>query len=243
MDELSIVIPVLSEFEKLPSFIDELVEYLKANPGDIDVIIVVDEIITSPESIMAYVSEKYPWLKFRVLQRTGKGSIQNYGAMVRFGMAYSMSKYVVLVSPHGEDDLSIIAVMLKKIRSGCQVVQATRFTSKGSAKNVTFLFRVFQVLYRLSMRLLAGLNISDSTYAFKMFDRVFIQTLGISRNRFSVCPEITIKSLLAGGRVEYIASTVKPIKGIKEFKLMREGSGYFLVILRALMHRIGVRWF
>lgn len=242
MNELSIILPVLSEFEKLPSFLDRLVNYLKANPGDIDIMVVVDETVQTPESIINYVKDSYPWLKIRVLQRIGKGSIKNYGSLVRFGMAYSMSKYVVLVSPHGEDDLSVISVMLKKTRQGCQVVQATRFAKKEGRSSVGFFFRLYQAIYRLSILILVGLKINDSTYAFKMYDRVFIQTLGISRNRFSICPEITIKSLLAGGKVEYVHSTVKPVK-TRDFKLLREGIGYFLVVIRAFWHRLGIRWF
>lgn len=243
MNELSIIIPVLSGFESLPLFIDGLVHYLKANLGDVDVIVVVDETVKTPETIIVYVKGKYPWMKLRVLQRTGKGSIQNFGAMVRFGMAYSTSKYVVLVSSHGADDLSAITKMLKIIREGAQLVQATRYSAINSGKNIGSLYKIYQTIYRFVILLLTGLKISDSTYSFKMFDRLFIQALGITRNRFSICPEITIKSLLANGKVEYIPSTVKPIKDLHDFKLRREWLGCVLVVVRACLHRCGVCWF
>lgn len=243
MDELTIVIPVLSAFKKMPALLDDLAGYLKANPGDINLIIVVDETVAQPESIIAYVKEKYPWFKMRVLQKFGAGSIANYGALVRFGMAYASSKYIVLVSSRGEDDLSRITVMLTRIRQGYQVVQGTRYANPADAKHVTWLFRLYQSLYRRLVWIFTGLKISDSTYAFKMFDRVFVQALGVSRNRMSLCPEITIKSLLAGGKVDYVSSTVRTVKGVSDFRLLREGPGYFLVILRALLHRLGIRWF
>jgi glycosyltransferase involved in cell wall biosynthesis len=243
MNELSIIIPVLSNFEKVQAFIDTLGKYLMANPGDIDIIVVVDQTVQNPESLIAYTKKKDPWLRLRVLQRFGVGSIHNYGALVRFGMAYSTSKYVVLVSPHGEDDLSILSTMLAKVRKDCQVVQATRYAHPADAKNVGLVYRAYQSIYRLATRVFLGLESSDSTYAYKMFDRVFIQAIGVTRNRFSVCPEITIKSLLAGGKVEYVSSTVKRVEGIHDFKLVKEGVGYILLIVRGFLHRLGILWF
>ncbi len=243
MNELSIIIPVLAGFEKLPVFIDDLVRFLKANPGDADIILVVDQTVKNPESSMAYVREHYPWLQFRVLQKYGPGSVRNYGALVRFGMAYSNSKYVVLVSPYGENDLSKIREMLDVIRKGHQLVQATRYMNPQDAKQIKFPFRLYQTIYRFSIRILLGLNVSDSTYGFKMFDRVFVESLGVTRNRFSICPEITIKSLLAGGQVAYVSTAMQPAAGSASFQLYREGLGYFLVILRGFLHRLGLLWF
>ncbi len=225
MNELSIIIPVLSGYAGLPVFIDGLAQYLKTNPGDVDIIVAVDQTVPDPERVLAYVHDRHPWLQFRILQKYGKGSEHNYGALVRFGMAYSNSKYVVLVSPLGEDDLSKLQDMLALIRKGCQVVQATRYANPKDARQVKPLFRLYQLFYRLCVRVLLGLNVSDSTYAFKMFDRVFIQSLGITRNRFSICPEITIKSLLAGGKVEYVPSTLKPAQDGARFRLTRIKSG------------------
>ena len=214
MNELSIIIPVLSNFERLEAFIDTVGKYLMANPGDVDLIVIVDQTVNNPEKLIEYVKQKYPWLKFRILQRFGKGSIHNYGALVRFGLAYSTSKYVVLLSPYGEDDLSILSTMLTKIRKGYQLVQATRYASSEDSKNVGWIYKMYQIVYRCLIRFFLGIKISDSTYGYKMFDRVFIQAIGITRNGFSICPEITIKSHLAGGKIEYISSNVKRVEGI-----------------------------
>jgi hypothetical protein len=243
MNELSLIIPVLSDFERMPAFIDGLSQYLQSNPGDVDVILVVDQTVEQPGSLLAYVHERYPWLPCRVLQKYGRGSVRNYGTLVRFGMAYSHSQYVVLLSSSGEDDLSKIRDMQAALRQGAQVAQATRYLHPEDARQVAWLFRGYQALYRFSIRVLLGLTVSDSTYAFKMFNRVFIQSLGINRNGFSLCPEITVKSLLAGGQVVYIPSSLRPVPGTSTFSLSREGIGYFLVVFRGFLHRCGLLWF
>lgn len=212
-----------------------------ANPGDIDIIIVLNRNVSGPETLAGTLKEKYPWLKFQVLQR--HGSDHNYGAVVRFGLAYSTSKYAVLLSPYGDDDISIITPMLSQIRKGVQVVQASRYTSPDDYRNVQLRFRIYQHIYRFLTWLFLGVRISDSTYGFKMFDRVFIQALGMTHNGYSVCPEITLKSLLAGGKVAYISSTVKVPQKMGNFRLYREGFGYILLLLRGFLHRLGIRWF
>lgn len=241
MNELSIVIPCISSIEALPEFIDELAFHLTNNPSDIDIIVVVNEKIPSTGRLIHYVKKKYPWLKFELLQRAGNS--RSYGALARFGMAYSTSRYVVLVSPYGEDDICLITSMLTQIRKGAQLVQATRYASNEEAKGVRLRFRIYQYIYRALARVLLGVKISDSTYGFKMFDRVFVQALGVTQNGYSICPEITFKVLLAGGKVEYISSDFKSTPLKKDFKLYKEGFGYLWVLLRGFAHRIGVLWF
>ncbi len=242
MNELSVVIPCISSVDMLPQFIDELAIYLMENPGDVDIIIVVNERIHSIGRVVQYVRRRYPWLKFEMLQR--KGGSCSYGALARFGIAYSTSRYAVFVSPYGEDDISLLTPMLHKIRNGIQVVQVTRYSSVADSRKVQLRFRIYQDIYRLLTRILLGIKISDSTYGFKMFDRVFIQALGLNQNGYSICPEITFKALLAGGRVEYISSSVKSKAVNKDFKLYKEGIGYLWLLIRGFVHRRGgILWF
>ena len=162
MNELSIVIPCVSSVNMLPQFIDELAGYLMSNPSDIDIIVVLKEKVRSMEDMTRYVREKYPWLKFRTLLRAGNP--RNYGALVRFGVAYSTSRYIVFVSPYGTDDLSLIMPMLNRIRKGPQVVQATRYASGADEKKVPLRFRLYQAIYRSLTKMFLGMSISDSTY-------------------------------------------------------------------------------
>jgi glycosyltransferase involved in cell wall biosynthesis len=241
MNELSIVIPCISTTKLLPDLIDELAGYLMANPSDVDIIVVANEMSHAPGNLVGYVQNNYPWLKFEMLQL--KGGRRSFGALARFGIAYSNSSYVVLVSGYGEDDVGIIPKMLNQIRKGSQVVQATRSSSLNGKDGVSLKFRLYQALYRFLIELLLGIKIKDSTYGFKMFDRVFIQSLGLNQNGFSICPEITLKALLAGGKVEYVDTKVKSKPLNKDFKLYKEGISYLWLLLRGFVHRLGILWF
>ncbi|KKU74108.1 MAG: Glycosyl transferase, group 2 family protein [Parcubacteria group bacterium GW2011_GWA2_47_26] len=241
MNELSIVVPCVSTIETLPKFIDELARYLMVNPSDVDLIVVANPSAKNPEMIVEYARKNYPWLKMTMLQRSSRDAL--FGALTRFGIAHSASRYAAIVSPYGEDDLSIIPKMLLKIRQGAQVVQATRYTKPEDARGMPFKFKVYQVIYRTLTRALLRQDITDSTYGFKMFDRAFIQALGLTQNGYSICPEITLKALLAKGKVGYVSSVMKPSPLNKDFNLVREGLGYLWILARGFGHRLGILWF
>lgn len=242
MNELSIIVPCLSSLDTLHEFIDELAKYLMGNPGDIEVIIVTADYFDSTSSVADYVQRNHPWMKFRMLQRLGEST--SYGALARLGLAYSTSHYAVLVSPYGEDDITIIDKMLRMIRKGYQVIQVTRYSRPEASETVQLRFRIYQYFYRILTRLLVGHTISDSTYGFKMFDRIFIQALGLTQNTRAISPEITLKGLLAGGKVEYLPSGIRPRQIGAQFKLHKDGFGYFWLLVRGLGHRTkAVLWF
>ncbi len=242
MNELSIVIPCVSSADMLPGFIDQLAKHLMANPSEIDVIIVANETVQAMDDIVHHVRTRYPWLKFEVLQRAG--TKRNYGALARFGIAYSTSKYIVLVAPSGEDDVSIIVQMLQKIRKGPQVIQAISEVSKAESNSKQIKFNLYRSIYRFFTKLMVGIEIKSATNRFKMFDRVFVQALGLTQNGHSICPEITFKVLLAGGEVVYMPSNFKFAPVSKGFKLHREGIGYFWLLVRGFAHkRLGILWF
>lgn len=241
MNELSIIVPCLASVDELPEFMDEMAEYLMENPADIEIVIVNNKNLHQNTSIADYVKTKYPWLKFRMLQKYGLSD--SYGALVRLGLAYSTSRYAVLVSPYGEDDISIITKMLGMIRKGAQVIQVTRYALPEDTETVQVRFRIYQYVYRFFLNIFLGYKVSDSTYAFKMFDRVFIQAVGLTQTGRSISPEITLKALLGKGVVEYLPSGVRSKQIGSKFKLHKDGFGYVWLLVRAFGHRIGIAWF
>ena len=242
MNELSIIEICHSRVDVLPNFIDSLSKYLMGNPGDIEIIIVTNENHNSLTSVSNFVKECYPWLKFRMLQKNGTSN--PIGAMIRFGLAFSTSKYVVLISPYGEDDISIINNMLTLMRKGSQLVQVSRYSNQQDSGTVKVVFRFYQAVYQKLAWLFLGLTSSDFTYGFKMFDRVFVQSVGLTQNTYAISPEVTIKTLLARGKIDYLPSAVMPSLIGGNFKLYKDGPGYLWLLVRGLLHRIGlINWF
>ena len=68
MNELSILVPCISSEQILPDFIDNLTNYLMSNPGDVEVIVIMNESSDYLNVIKNYIQKKYPWLKIIILQ-------------------------------------------------------------------------------------------------------------------------------------------------------------------------------
>tara|TARA_Y100000310_G_scaffold284734_2_gene307695 strand:+ start:1376 stop:2020 length:645 start_codon:yes stop_codon:yes gene_type:complete len=212
------------------------------NPSDVEIMVVADQNAGSLSPVTDYLQKKYPWLKFRILEKNGHSN--GYGSLVRFALAYSTSRYAVLVSPYGEDDITNINKMLGSIRAGAQVVQATRYYLPEDSTMIRRMFRIYERTYTFLIYLITRKKISDCTYGYKMFDRVFIQALGLTQNGRSISPEITLKGILAGGKIEFISSSLMSKEIGYKFKLYRDGFGYFWLLIRCIMHRIKIiLWF
>lgn len=240
MNELSIVVPVTLSTDPLPVLLDDLAQHLMANPSDTDVIVVVNGDGAYVDPVVRHVRDRYPWLQFHLLERVG--TARRFGALARFGIAFSTSRYVAIVSPSGMDDLSVLSKMLATLRGGAQIAQATRYASLADASGVSAMFRWYQRIYRTLVRILLGHEVTDSTYGYKMFDRVYVQALGLTQNGYAICPEITLKGLLGGGRMTYVPTAPKPGRA-GDFSLLRDGPAYAWLLVRGVAHRVGVPWF
>jgi hypothetical protein len=139
-----------------------------------------------------------------------------------------------------------LPIFLRHLRAGKHLVQCARYVREEDEAAVSPLYRTYQYLYRAATRVLLGQWIADTTYGFRAFDRVFVQALGLSAKRFNVCPEMTFKVVLSGGAVEYVPGKPRALSqgGQSKFKLPGEIWGYAYVLIRAGMHRFGLRrWF
>ena len=241
LNELSIIVPVTGATEDIPAFMDSLAGFLMVNPSDMDVIVVANDESDRLDVLARSVRERFPWLQFHLLERLG--AARRFGALARFGIAFSTSRYVAIVSPFGEDDLAVLPKMLAELRKGAQIVQATRYAHPGDAEKVSLRFQWYQRIYRTCVRLLLGHAATDSTYGYKMFDRVYVQALGLAQNGYALCPEITVKGLLGGGRVAYVPTAPQPAQS-SDFRVLRDGPAYAWLLIRGLGHRLGIiSWF
>jgi len=164
--------------------------------------------------------------------------------MVRYAAAHASGRYCVLVAADGSDPVELIPKMVVQLREDKQLVICSRYSDPERGAGVGSRYRLYQRLYRTAIKIGLGQEITDSTNGFRAFDRRFFQAIGLTSNRFSVCPEMTFKALLAGGEIGYLPGQPLPTAGAAEkFKLPHEIFGYGVVLTRAVLHRIGIRWF
>ena len=243
MTELSIIVPCYNDEQVLEDSIRSVNDVVTHASLSVETIIVDDESTDRTREVAKELIESYPALHIRVLAR--KRRRRGFGVVVRYGMAHATGRFCALVSSDGYDPVELLPQFLQKLRSGCQLVQCSRYIRAEDLREVPFSYRIYQSIYRTAVRLLLGAKIRDTTYGFRAFDRIYVQALGTSSSRFNICPEITFKVLTSGGKIEYIPGRPKPFTqgGSVKFQLPFEIWGYAYVLFRAALHRIGILWF
>jgi len=242
LPELSVVVPCFNEADNLPVVLAELNSVCVENNLDIEVLISDDASEDLTLDTAQALHRRYPDLRVRVLHRYPPR--RGYGAVVRYGLAHANGRFAAVVAADGENPVELLPEMLRHARAGAQLVQCSRYSFPGDDAGVPGIFKFYQHVYRLLVRVFLGQTLPDCTYGFKLFDRVLVLALGTGSNRFNLSPEITFKMLLAGGKVVIVRGCRRARRlGTSKFRLHRELDGFLLVLLRASLHRVGLAWF
>lgn len=243
MPELSVIMPCFDEEPTLRFAVEQLNDVVTQGSLDAELIILDDESGDDTLTVATSLIEEYPSLRIRVFHRVRRR--RGFGAVARYGIAHAIGRYCVFVSADGADPIHLLPEFVRHLRGGAQHVQCSRYVRPEDAHTVSAKYRLYQSVYRWLVRRLLGQDIRDTTYGFRAFDRVYLQALGVTSNRFNLCPEITFKVLLSGGRTEYVPGhpTAFQTGGSTKFQLPHETFGYLYVLFRAALHRVGLLWF
>jgi glycosyltransferase involved in cell wall biosynthesis len=243
MFELGIIIPTRDEANRLGAVLDEVHAVVVGSGLSTEVVVVDDGSTDKTLDVARRAAVELPLLHLSVLETAHPGG--GFGALLRFGAAYATARYVVVLSADGNDPIELVPDMVAALRGGAQLAICSRYQEDAPAPSVERRFRIYQRLYREAIRLVIGQPITDSTNGFRAFDRRFALALGLSSQRLSICPELTFKTLLAGGSIVYVDGQPRhaPSTGVGRFTLPHEFVGYAHVLVRAGLHRLGLRWF
>ena len=241
--ETSIVIPTLNDAGTLAETVEGLNRVIATIGTAAEVLIVDAGSSDGTLDEAARLADRLPLLHIRVLAQDRARS--GFGSLVRLGVAYSQGRFCVIVMPYASDPLELIPKMVTEMRRGSHLVLCSRYEGAIAGANVPWRFRAYQTIYRRAIRLLLRVDIPDSTYGFRAFNRTFVQALGLSGRRMAVCSEITFKVLLAGGVTTRVvgAQAAPMLREQSKFRLGNELGGYALTLIRASLHQFGLSWF
>jgi glycosyltransferase involved in cell wall biosynthesis len=242
--DLTIVVPCLNEQENIEPILAALCNTLSKVSFTYEIVVVDDQSDDLTLEVASKFAEK---VRDQTLIRVVRRPLhrRGYGAVVRYGIAHGMGKYCTMVSADGVDPIHHLPEFYERMVAGASLVQCSRYLSPSDAETIPFKYKFYQFFFRLFLRMVMGVAIRDSTYAFKMFNRCEMLAVGMKQNRFSVSPEITLKVLLMGGKVDFVAAGqgIRQ-RGVSKFKFYKESFGYIYILVRAWLHRTGVAyWF
>lgn len=241
--EATVIVPTLNDEPTLAAAMERLNRVIAASGAATEVVVVDAGSDDGTVALAGELADRFPLLHTRILVQD-QGA-RGFGSTIRLGMAYAQGRFCVIVQPDARDPLDVLPRMLAQLRSGVHLVLCSRFEAAADEREVPARFRLYQRIYRRAIRVGLGYDIPDSTYGFRAFHRPFVQALGLQAHSFAVCPEMTFKVLLAGGKVERVpgAQAAPMLRSLAKFRLKNELFGYGLILGRAALHRAGVRWF
>ena len=237
---LTVVIPCFNESKNICQAIDKVNNLI----GDFDAEILVIDDKSDDETYE--IAKKHTKIKkynnVRIISRNLER--RGYGAVIKFALALSNSKYMLLYSADMVDPIHLLPKMVEYTEN-FDLIQVSRYLNQSDSESIPFIYKFYQFFYRIFVKVAIGKKINDSTYAFKLFDRSKILALGISSQKFSISPEILFKSILSGYKVKFIrgSQTIRK-QGQSKFNFWNEGPGFIYCLIRSFLHRKRIAfWF
>jgi len=189
---LSIIIPVFNERQ----FVAELVARVRAEPWDMEVLVVDDGSTDGTVEILEEIAAADPVI--RLLRHEAN---QGKGAALRTGFAAATGDVLLVQDADLEYDPRDYGALLEPICDGrADVVYGSRFLG-GPHRVHNFHHYVANKGLTTFSNLLTGLNLTDMETCYKAFRRDVLDGITLREDRFGFEPEFTARIAAKGCRV------------------------------------------
>lgn len=232
--QISIIVPCLNEEENIPALLNKLtglIDGLRVNAE----ILIVDDCSDDYTFREAFIySKKDP--RVRPLH---KGLPRGIGNAIRLGIEQARGIMGVVVMGDLVDPLDKIADFKEKIiEEGYKLCLLCRYHERDDYKDIPFSYKFYHWGFRWLSRLLVGIKLKDTTYAFRAFNLDYMRSLGLKGTQFEISPEITFKVFLSGGKIcEIKGRQGRRTSGQSKFIFSKAGYGYTKVLIEAALRR------
>lgn len=217
--EISIVIPAHNEENNIGYVLDEIFKL------DIisEVIVVDDHSHDNTYRVVEGYSERFKQIK--IIKRTdGK---RGMGISLREGTLKASGEIIIWVMADRSDDISTIPRLAEKIKSGFDLVFASRYMRGGSSGDLNKLKAFLSSGYSVVCKFLFGFNVHDITNAFRGFKKSMFLQIDPRADDFAISPELAIKAKLKGFKLDEVPTVYTNRKeGKNNFNILKMGFRY-----------------
>lgn len=215
---VTIVMPARDEAENLPALLAELQAELGRADLDFHEVLVIDDGSTDDTAAIAAGGGARPVSHARSLGN---------GAAVKRGIREAKGEWIMLLDGDGQHPPAELAAMLELAETHDMVV-----ASRGG-KGGSFHRNIANQVYSRLASYVSGTRIPDLTSGFRLVRADVAKDLvWLLPNTFSYPTTITMSMLRGGWSVAFHPFQVRARKGKSHISLFRDGSRFFLIILR-----------
>ena len=222
-EELSVVIPVYNEGERLVPLVQAIRRELAlvALPFRIYVVYDFPEDVTYP--FIRRLQEEQDDVE-PVLNDVSRGVL---GALKK-GFQRARGRAVAVVMGDGSDDVADLPLLWRKFQEGADGVCASRYMRGGRQDGGPLLKNFLSRMAGLSLHLLAGLPTHDPTNNFKLYRTDLLRAVSLASHRgFEIALELTVKAHLMKKHVAEVPTIWRDrAAGQSNFHMLRWLPGY-----------------
>ncbi len=232
--KLSVVIPAHNEEGCIESTVLGLLETLRMNQIDCEILVVNDNSSDATEAILKRMSEAHEEVCY--LNNTPPNG---FGFAVRCGLLNFSGDAVAIVMADASDSPQDVVKFYHKLQEGYDCIFGSRFIHGGMTQDYPGFKLVINRLANMFISALFGMRYNDTTNAFKMYRRGTIDGLKpFLSNHFNLTVELPLKAITRGYSYAVVPNSyTNRAVGESKLKIKEMGSRYLFIVLYCLIEK------
>jgi dolichol-phosphate mannosyltransferase len=236
--KLSVIIPTRDEKDAIAGTVDGVLAGLRAHSAPFEVIVVNDGSTDNTAAVVSEMALRNP----EVVMVENRGR-HGFGMAVRTGLEHYSGDAVAIVMADGSDHPADLVRYYDKLREGYDCVFGSRFIAGGSVHDYPPHKLILNRLANWFIRALFGIELNDTTNAFKAYRRETIEGIQpLISPHFNLTVEMPLKAIVRG-----YSFAVTPISwtnrqsGISKLKIKEMGSRYLFIVMYIWLEKMLAR--
>ena len=233
--KLSVVIPAHNEEGCIQETVLALVQKLKSENINHEILVINDNSTDSTENILKKIKDYNPSVRY-----LNNKPPHGFGFAVRTGLDNFSGDAVAIVMADASDTPEDL---VKYYRTMCDknvdCVFGTRFSRESKVVDYPAFKLFINRLANLFIRMIFGIRYNDVTNAFKMFKAHVIQGIKpILSNHFNLTVELPLKAIVRGYSYSVVPNDwINRKTGESKLKIKEMGSRYLFIVLYCLIEK------
>lgn len=231
----SVIIPCHNEADNIIPLLSRLVEVLRENNIDGEIVVVDDNSSDEMAKEVGKQAERHRCIKL-VERKDGKCGV---GRTLRAGFRQAKGDVIVTMDGDLSHDPADVPRFLHEVAAGADLVIGSRYGEEGGEAHMPFSRRLISGGYSRLARLLFHTNLTDLSSGYRAIRRDALNKFNLSSNGFAVHAEIHLKALNNQLRVTQVPIVYhRRLSGSSKLSYLKVGIPYVKVLARELGIRL-----
>lgn len=225
---LSIVIPAYNEEGCIVPTVEGISKLLEEKQIDYEILVVNDNSRDRTEELLQRLCSDNPRVRYK-----NNYYPNGFGFAVRCGLENFTGDAVAIVMADSSDSPEDIVLYYQELQQGYDCIFGSRFIRGGKVIDYPQHKLIVNRLANLFIQVLFGLNLNDTTNAFKIYRKEVIEGISpLVSHHFNLTVEMPLKAIVRGYSYKKIPITWRNrATGVSKLKLKEMGSRYLFIVL------------